>query len=198
MDLTKKANEPNTPEQFKAPAPVFIHPEDDYTKMIDKTVLLTDTLHSEFTKLLDKFSQYKNIQNGQEVLLAVLSYLEYLNNEPSINHDNSNLLTILPFLLKLQNRKEAQYGRSWCKKGDVSAFFNIERKYDRVDNIMGRALEDGVKAVLCDNELSGTPTETFLDTVVDMGIYSLMWAGFIREERYEQWERFIYGNNLND
>ena len=125
----------------------------------------------------------------------LLGFAKYLDSQTVIQHDNANLLGILPYLLTLQNTKETQYGRSWCKHEDFSAFFNVERKWDRIYNIMGRVIEQGTQ-VLGDSNLTGTPTETFMDTIVDLGLYSLMWAGLIKETRPEQYEKFLVSNGL--
>lgn len=133
---------------------------------------------------------------NDEKLDIIYKYAVYLESQPVLHHDNKNLLNILPYLLKLQNTKEGQYGRSWCKHKDFSAFFNVERKWDRIFNIMSRAMDEGVENTLNNDTKSGTPGETFVDTIVDMGLYSLMWAGLIQEVRPEQFEKFIKNNNL--
>lgn len=45
---------------------------------------------------------------------------------------------------------------------------------------------------------SATPTETFVDTVVDLANYSILWASYIRTEYPEEWEKFLESNNLTD
>ena len=108
--------------------------------------------------------------------------------------DNVNLMEIFPQLLKLQNDKGRVYGRSYAKHGDVSIFLNVERKFDRISNIMDRAMREGLNTL--HSEASSTATETFLDTVVDLGLYSLMWVGYIKDEFPEEYQRFLTANNL--
>lgn len=131
-----------------------------------------------------------------EKLAFLKDFVDYFFSQPLLNQDNKNLLGILPKLLTLQNSKESQYGRSWCKHKDFSAFFNVERKWDRIFNIMSRVIKEGSQ-ILEDERKIGTPTETFVDTIVDLGLYSLMWAGLIRELRPEHYEKFLKNNNLN-
>jgi hypothetical protein len=161
---------------------------EDYTKQVDRTVLLEDTLMEAMEELIKG-------NKSSSVKRAVLDMLQYINGEEVINHDNQNILAVLPYLLKLQNTKERQYGRSWCKHGDISAFFNIERKYDRISNIMERAIQLGVEEVLSSQD-SSTPTETIIDTIADNGLYSLMWVGLRREINPKQFEQFLKQNEL--
>ena len=110
------------------------------------------------------------------------------------NQDTKNLKEIIPSIIQLQDDKSKLYGRSWCKYGEVSAFFNLARKYDRLENIMKKALNEGT-AILHSKE-SSTANETFLDTVVDTAVYSLLWVGYIKENYPEEWKIFLKNNNL--
>lgn len=144
------------------------------------------------------------------VLLAVKDFIK-VNNEPSraqfimdlidvwsvsgpANYDNKNMMKVLPSILKLQNRKEATYGRSWCEYGDFSAFFNVDRKYARIRNIMKSAVDDGIKAFFAEAIVS--TGETILDTIADMGNYCIMWVGKLKEEHPQMWSNFLKSNNL--
>ena len=79
--------------------------------------------------------------NGEESVTGIPDQLDnfakFLKNSPGQGQDSKNLMEILPYLLTLQNMKETQYGRSWCKHKDFSAYFNVERKWDRIFNIFG-------------------------------------------------------------
>ena len=112
--------------------------------------------------------------------------------ESSIPVDMKNLLDILPHILKLQTQKASVYGRSYCRHGDLSIFLNTERKWDRIANIMEKAMKEGTETLY--NE--GTPTETFVDTVVDLASYSLLWLGYIKETHPEFFQKFIDSNEL--
>ena len=123
---------------------------------------------------------------------------KYLQSQDTLCEDNINILTIMPALLQLQNTKGNIYGRSWCKHEDMSAFFNLERKFDRISNIMEKAMKNGTEETLFGKDSpASTPTETFVDTVVDLGLYSLMWVGLIMERHPEQYQKFLEANKLN-
>ena len=121
--------------------------------------------------------------------------MEYFSTQKELCIDNQQILDILPDLLKLQNHKGLIYGRSWCKHEDLSAYFNLERKFDRISNIMGKAMKQGLDSIY--SEQSSTPTETFVDTIVDLGLYALMWVGMIKELHPEEYQKFIKNNQLD-
>ena len=121
-------------------------------------------------------------------------FQDYVYRQSQLCSDNVNLMEIFPQLLKLQNDKGRVYGRSYAKHGDVSIFLNVERKFDRISNIMDRAMREGLDTL--HSESSSTATETFLDTVVDLGLYSLMWVGYIKDEYPEEYQKFLVANNL--
>lgn len=133
-------------------------------------------------------------KKNSEYQHLVQEFQDYVDSQSKLCTDNIGLMEILPSLLKLQNDKGRVYGRSYAKHGDVSIFLNIERKFDRISNIMDRAMREGTDTL--HSEASSTATETFLDTVVDLGLYSLMWAAFIRENYPDEWETFLTANKL--
>lgn len=107
--------------------------------------------------------------------------------------DMKNILSIMPHILKLQAQKAAVYGRSYARHGDLSIFLNTERKWDRISNIMDKAMQEGTEHLY----ETGTATETFVDTVVDLASYSLLWLGYIRETHPEAWDKFVDTNKLS-
>ena len=111
--------------------------------------------------------------------------------------DFTNIIEILPVILELQLQKSSVYGRSYCRHGDLSIFFNTERKWDRIVNIMEKAIATGKVQNLYSDE-SGTPTETFFDTVVDLASYSLLWLGYIAEHNPQIVKSFMETNKLGD
>lgn len=136
----------------------------------------------------------KDLQQIKYELLAGLK--EYLDSQDELCRDNIVLMEMFPKLLKLQNDKGKVYGRSYARHADVSIFLNCERKFDRLSNIMDRAMRDGTDTLHSSSEGNSTPTETFLDTIVDLGLYGLMWAGFIKDNYPQEWENFIQANKL--
>lgn len=119
---------------------------------------------------------------------------QYLDSQDELCEDNVAMMKLMPKLLKLQNDKGRVYGRSYAKHGDVSIFLNVERKFDRISNIMDKAMKDGVDTLY--TAQSSTPTETFMDTIIDLGLYGLMWAGYIADEHPEVYNQFLSLNKL--
>ena len=112
----------------------------------------------------------------------------------SESQDSQNLKHIIPYLFELQKQKGAMYGRSYCRHGDLSIFFNLERKWDRISNIVDNAINSN-SGTLESNVT--TPNETFLDTVIDLANYSLLWVGYIYEKHPEVFDEFIKSNALD-
>ena len=133
----------------------------------------------------------KDQELKQELLKG---FEQYLDSQDELCKDNIAMMKLMPKLLKLQNDKGRVYGRSYAKHGDVSIFLNVERKFDRISNIMDKAMKDGVDTLY--TAQSSTPTETFMDTVVDLGLYGLMWAGYIADEHPEVYNQFLSLNKL--
>lgn len=117
-----------------------------------------------------------------------------LKDEPELLVDQLAVENILPSLLLLQNRKEKFYGESWRKYGDIGAFFNTARKWDRIETIMSSAMKDGTEKLFDgSNDLS---TETILDTIIDLSLYSMMWASYIASRYPDMWNKFLELNEL--
>lgn len=119
---------------------------------------------------------------------------ETLGSEQELMEDNLEIQKILPELLLLQNRKETFYGQSWRKRGDIGAFITIARKWDRIENIMEKAMVEGTKTLF--DGSSDLSTETVLDTIADLALYSLMWTSYIAKRYPELWNRFLVQNEL--
>ena len=109
--------------------------------------------------------------------------------------DTSNIIKILPAILELQAQKSSVYGRSYCRHGQISIFFNAERKWDRISHMIDEVIRGGKLSNM--ENLQGTPTETFFDTVVDLASYSLLWVGYIMENCPVVWENFLKTNKLS-
>lgn len=132
------------------------------------------------------------LEKTKEELLE--GFRQYLDSQDSLCEDNIAMMKLMPKLLQLQNDKGRVYGRSYAKHGDVSIFLNVERKFDRISTIMDRAMKEGVDTLY--EGQSATPTETFMDTVVDLGLYGLMWAGYIADKHPEVYNQFLTLNKL--
>lgn len=75
------------------------------------------------------------MKNSELRLKLLKNFESYLDSQNELSEDNINIMLMLPAILELQNQKSLIYGRSYCKHGDTSIFFNVERKWDRVENI---------------------------------------------------------------
>lgn len=124
----------------------------------------------------------------------LMKYKKTMSSESELFEDNLAVQSILPELVLLQNRKEKFYGQSWRKYGDIGAFMNIARKWDRIDTIMKGAMKNGTESLF--DGSSDLSTETILDTIIDLSLYGLMWASYIKTRYPEMWERFLKMNDL--
>lgn len=135
------------------------------------------------------------MKNTPELKEQILDeFKRYLDSQDELSDDNLNMLKFLPSLLKLQNQKSLIYGRSYCKHSHFSIFLNVERKWDRIANIMDKAMNDGMDSLFGDK--ASTPTETFVDTVVDLASYGCLWAAYIMEKHPEDYHKFLESNDL--
>lgn len=134
----------------------------------------------------------KNTPELTEQLLK--NFKDYLESTPELCEDNINMMKFLPKLLKLQNDKGMVYGSSYARHGDLSVFMNAERKWDRISNIMDRAMQDGLNSLYGDQ--SSTPTETLVDTIVDLASYGCLWAVYIMQNHPKEFEKFLNFNKL--
>lgn len=121
-------------------------------------------------------------------------YHEFLTRHPELSTDSKNMLKLFPYILELQAQKAAVYGRSYCHHGDLSIFLNVERKWDRISNIMDRTMKKGSDNLYAE----GTATETLVDTVVDLASYGLLWVGYIMENHPEAFQKFLQSNHLQE
>lgn len=120
------------------------------------------------------------------------NFQKFMERHPQPSVDTQNMLKLLPAILELQAQKASVYGRSYCRHGDLSIFLNAERKWDRISNIMEKAMKNGTESLY----QTGTPTETFVDTVVDLASYGLLWVGYIMENHPEAFQKFLESNGL--
>lgn len=121
-------------------------------------------------------------------------FKKYLDSQKELSIDNINMMRFIPYLLRLQNQKSLIYGRSYCRHGDLSIFLNTERKWDRISNIMDNAIKSGMDTLYSDE--SATPTETFVDTVVDLASYGMLWASYIMENHTKEFQEFVESNKV--
>lgn len=169
-----------------------------YDNFIDSIIDILEDVQYEITDV--KCANIKKFENLIEEFKDLTIPAEIPTNENFNNSaesiDSQNISKIFHLILQLQKQKSSAYGRSYCRHGDLSIFFNVERKWDRISNIMEKAIKSGNVNSLYSKEFD-TPTENFFDTIIDLASYSLLWAGYITETHPEVLENFIKTNKIN-
>lgn len=93
----------------------------------------------------------------------------------SVPPDPETLGAVLGTLLRIYAFKNPLYGNSWCKRGEISAFENVSRKYDRIFTaVVDRRVSPGI------------------DDLMDLPTYAMAQAAYHLERRlgqYRDWER---------
>lgn len=90
-----------------------------------------------------------------------------LNREAQTDHRvEVSFMDMASLVNKLQNAKNVLYDNSYSKRGLFSIFFNMERKWQRMDNQLFKGLGDAA-------------SEGFLDTCVDLAAYSMKLCAWI-------------------
>lgn len=101
----------------------------------------------------------------------------------SIDPYGIELYRLAGLLISFQSAKEADYGESWAKRGEIGVYMNLMRKVDRLEMLVPLALSGE-----CDGMV-------LVDTLVDMTLYGMMWLSYIAAARpndIECWIRNIY------
>ena len=120
----------------------------------------------------------------------VLAWRDGLELRP----DNSNMPEIVTLLMAIQYDKEGQYGSSWKGKGEYRGIMaNIDRKYDRLDQMTTSVLEGKVETLRqlenklqmkknnTGNTLDHGIGESKIDAVADLANYSILYLTYIKE-----------------
>lgn len=103
--------------------------------------------------------------------------LDALGGAP-VRYDNAMLHLVTGQVLQMHHAKEGTYGNSWCRRGELGIFFNIARKFDRLENMVVHDRADEVG-------------ESRIDTIADLATYSLLWLTLIMREHpeaYRTWQ----------
>lgn len=114
--------------------------------------------------------------------VEVYTSLPMFSNPYLFNLRDDSLLFVASFVIlsELQYKKEGTYGRSWNKRNDErEIFFNLARKFDRLENMV---LKDNVDEV----------GEGRIDTVGDSANYGNLWMTYyIREypDEFLKWAK---------
>ncbi|MNW28600.1 hypothetical protein D3C74_54300 [compost metagenome] len=114
----------------------------------------------------------------------IMPWLEDLEPLP----DNSTLLPAMMLLGSVQYDKEKFYGSSWKGKGEYRGIMsNIDRKYDRLDNMTQQELEGKIPTLkeleekLASGEIDEDQIgESKIDAIADFTNYGLLYFAYVR------------------
>ena len=110
----------------------------------------------------------------------VIALLEDMSSNPY----GIDLDRLAAVLISFQAAKDAAYGGSWAKRGELGVFINMMRSSDRLARLVPRAVA-GEEAACVE----------LVDSLVDQVCYGLMWLsliGKIRPGSIELWLRRAY------
>lgn len=98
------------------------------------------------------------------------------NNNPDHRIELDYML-VSSFLNTLQEAKNVHYNNSWSKRGLLSMFMNVERKWERVDHQLF-------------NDIGDAGSEAFIDTLGDLAVYAtkmFAWYAARSPVAYARW-----------
>lgn len=98
---------------------------------------------------------------------------------------------IMYALMQFHAAREATYGMSFAKRGEIGVWMNLMRKCDRIDNQV-RAMysqPDGVP---------GAPGTALVDTLMDLALYAMKWAAIIKHVRPDDLKKWIEETYMRD
>jgi hypothetical protein len=88
-----------------------------------------------------------------------------------------DFMVVASMMNTLQTAKNVHYDNSWSKRGMLSMFMNVERKYERLDTQIF-------------SELGDAGSETFMDTLGDFAVYAVKmfaWYAARNPQAYLRW-----------
>ena len=115
--------------------------------------------------------------------------LEWLEGKEQLP-DNSKLPEIVDMLLAIQYSKEKDYGSSWKARGEHRGIIpNVDRKYDRLDQMTMAELEGKLKPLREQEELLKSNYELYasevgeskIDAIADLAVYCLLYMTYVKE-----------------
>lgn len=104
--------------------------------------------------------------------------LPYTKKDGDVRRDNVLMCYIFWKLAGIQYAKEGAYGSSYAKRGELEVFFNVSRKFDRLENIMLNGSKDEVG-------------ESKLDTIGDLANYGLLWLVYLLRTKPKEVMKFL-------
>lgn len=112
---------------------------------------------------------------------------KYANLAPQIaEHHLMDVEQLMELLIPFHAAREKTYKLSFAKRGEIGAWYNLARKYDRIDNLVEQVLDEGKQG------------DTLVDTLVDTVMYGLKWLAVIRRIRPDDLEKWIRTTYVKD
>jgi hypothetical protein len=84
--------------------------------------------------------------------------------------DYTRLSKIYSDLVELTQKKNAEYGASWCRRGGQGAYFTMIRKFDRLETQMKNRAFDILNPLLDDPTSTESVDETIKDAINYLGL----------------------------
>lgn len=102
-----------------------------------------------------------------------------------------SMLELASMLLLFQEVKDAGYGRSWAKRGDVGVFHNVMRKKDRYEQL--GAMLEGLEMSSLSGFISGREKYklSMIDLLADIASYCMMWMSYISRKNPELFKKWV-------
>jgi hypothetical protein len=122
--------------------------------------------------IIDQLQEYENFKyrcNSNENPVEDVK-------EWSVDDESDNIERVFNFLVDLHETKAQMYGPSWKSSGEIGAFHNVERKFDRIKRWV--------------NEKADDHAEPIVTTVGDLTLYCLLWLSECPKwhpEQYKMW-----------
>jgi hypothetical protein len=95
------------------------------------------------------------------------------------------MVKLASILLVYHMSKDAEYGRSWAKRGESGVFHNVMRKGDRFARVAENfaKIECTAKVAMaagdCDYDVGFHLRSALIDLLVDTALYCMMWIGYM-------------------
>lgn len=145
-------------------------------------------IEDEWEEWVEKVLQvFRDVQGNKEIFdldeierdfIPFYWALPYTKEDADVRRDNVLMCYIFWKLAGIQYAKEGAYGSSYAKRGELEVFFNVSRKFDRLENIMLSGAKDEVG-------------ESKLDTIGDLANYGLLWLVYLLRTKPEEVIKFL-------
>jgi len=121
---------------------------------------------------------------ANHISISKVPELTHLNAEAKRDHRiEEDFMRVSKYVNLLQLAKNVYYDNSWSKRGLLSMFFNMERKWERIAS--------QITSTAYMEELREENGETFVDTCVDLAAYAMKLCAWVFVRRPDLYKRFL-------